>query len=152
MSMKRTFVLVAVLALVMGWASHAHAFGLFLGWWDAEDLNSGWGIGVKKPVGIAIVRVVPQVSWFRFGDADVNMFPLEVVGELDLGIAYGGLGVGYYILNRDIKNRLGWFLVGGAKAELGGTGVFGEIRYNDLDNTALSLDGFSINVGISLGV
>lgn len=160
--MKRAVLVVVAAILVMVSVPSANAVGLFGIWWDPDDVDSGYGLGVKQSVPIIpIVSIDGRLSWVNFseGDASLDLFPIEAMGALSFGIIYAGFGVGYYVTSGDIDidNSFGAFLVGGVKFTPAGIGVFGELKYNfvrpnfkDLD-TELNMDGLGINVGVVFG-
>ena len=169
--MKRLFV-VAVVAM-LGLAAitpSAHAIGVMASWWNIDEANEdGFGLGLRsKTQIIPLVAIDTRVSWIKFSDADLQVFPIEATGILSLGMAYAGIGAGYYIFDADqgdLDNNFGWYLVGGIELGLSKFGVFGEIKwtqlsadYKDVDPnlqdvpTSLEADGIGFNVGVMLGV
>ena len=121
-----------------------------------------------------------HAAWFleeiKFSDpVDMNVFPIEATGILQLGMIYGGIGAGYYIFDADnievpsrsadLKNAFGWYLVGGIELSLSSFGVFGELKWTmlspDIDGvdpsiddvpTSLDADGLGLNVGVMFGI
>lgn len=161
--MKRSFVIVMLLALVAGAAATpAHAIGIFASYWNLDKSNDdAWGVGLRQDKAVSpLISIHTSATWVKFSDAEVDMFPLEVAAVGNLGLFYGGIGGGYYIFSggqADLDNNWGWFAVAGAKIALGGLGVFGELRWNelsaDIKDTDLNVDlnGVGVNVGVMLG-
>ena len=178
--MKRLFV-VAVLACtaLALFAPHAHAFGIMGSWWNIKDTDSdGWGGGIRQEIplipgkhdaeeGLVHLSLDTRASFLNFKDSDLNMFPLEVGALLGLGVLYGELGAGYYIMDSDvdIDNNWGWYVLAGVLVGRGTKGLFGEVKWTslsadihnvdvdlgDVPNT-LDADGVGINVGVSFGI
>ena len=131
--------------------------GAFLTWWDAEDMDTGFGGGLKYefPL-IPIVSIDARVSYISFSDVDLYTIPIEAVGTAKLGMFYGGLALGYYIwdgIDADTSAEIGGSILAGISLGLGSIGAFGEIRYNVVktrvaDTFDMNADGFSINLGV----
>jgi hypothetical protein len=86
------------------------------------------------------------------------LLPIEAAVVAKVALLYGGVGCGYYIFNGDtLDNNWGWFVVAGAKLALGGLGVFGELRWNELSadikdsSRSADLNGVGVNIGVMLG-
>ncbi len=151
------------LALIMTFACAvpARAIGIFAQWQDSKDADSGYGVGLKKSFSIIpIISVEARASWLRYsgdGSENLDMFPLEAFGRVSLGMFYGGVGLGYYIMSGDNapKNSLGGFAAAGIEIGLAGLGVFGELRYlylepdHELGGT-VDMSGIGANVGVTL--
>ena len=97
---------IALVALVLGGglASEACGLGAYAAYWHGDDTDSGAGFGVKRnivPLPIQIVGFDVRASWLKFteGGRSLNVVPLEATGTVGFGLFYGGLGVGYYILD-----------------------------------------------------
>jgi opacity protein-like surface antigen len=167
--MKRLLMVVLVAAVALGAASpNAHAVGVMASWWKLDDADEdGFGFGLRQKTSFTpLFAIDTRASWIGFSDSDLNMFPLEAAGEVSLGLFYGGIGLGYYIFdadNVDLDNNFGWFLVGGIEVALAKVGVFGEIKwtqletdFNDVDPnlddvpTSLNADGIGFNLGVTL--
>lgn len=147
--MKRLVLLVAVLVVLAGATTQAHAIGLFGAWQNATDLDSGFGIGATAPIGLGLIRIDPRVSWYSYGDTDVNVFPLDCAAEIDLGIFYGGLGASYYIVDSDLSNRWGFFAIAGVKFKLSKVTLFGDLIWRGSDTLdSIDFSGGGLNVGI----
>lgn len=148
--MTRTVLLIVlVMVMVGGLAVQSQAIGLFAAWQNAKDLNSGFGIGATMPIDLGLLRIDPRASWYNYGDRDVNVFPLDIAGEIDLGIVYGGLGVSYYIIDSDIENRWGYFALAGVKFSLGAVTLFGDLIWRGSDTLeSIDFDGGGLNVGV----
>jgi hypothetical protein len=131
--------------------------GLFASWWDASDMNTGVGGGLKYQFKlIPLIDLDARISYISFSDVDLHTVPLEVTGLLDFGIVYGGLALGYYMWggdNADLSDEVGGTILVGASLGLGGIGVFGELRYTVVQTTIegavdAKADGFGINLGV----
>lgn len=141
------FVLVSVMIGCL--APKAHAIGLFAAWQNAKDLDSGFGIGATAPIDMGLLRIDPRATWYNYGDSDVNVFPLDIAGEINLGIVYGGLGVSYYIIDSGIKDRWGYFALAGVKFSLGRVTLFGDLIWRGSDTLeSIDFDGGGLNVGV----
>jgi hypothetical protein len=140
----------------------AHAIGIYGSYWNLDKSpDDGWGVGLRQDAPISpLFAVHTSASWVNFSDADVDLFPLEAAVVAKIALVYGGIGGGYYIFNTnnvDLDNNWGWFVVAGAKLALGGLGVFGELRWNELStdisgtSQSVDLNGVGVNVGVMLG-
>jgi len=159
--MKRSRILILVLAFTLGaaLASPANAIGIF-GQWQDSDGESGYGLGLKHEFSIIpIISIEARASWLRYSDdvADLDMFPLEAFGKAKLGMFYGGIGLGYYIMSGDFApdSSLGGFAALGIEFGLGGIGAFGEIRYLYLEpdyesGVSVDMSGIGANLGVTL--
>lgn len=149
MTTKVLLIILAV-AMVAVLAPQAHAQGgLFAAWQDAKDLNSGFGIGATAPADLGLLRIDPRISWYNYSNRDVNVFPLEIAGEINLGIVYGGLGASYYLIDSDIEDRWGFFAVAGAKLSLGRVTLFGDLIWRGSETLqSIDFDGAGLNLGI----
>ena len=159
--MKRstTLCLAVVIAAVI--ASPAGAIGVFGQWQDTKDADSGYGLGIKQDFSIApVFSVETRASWLMFSDDasddDLNMIPLKAFGRAKLGMFYGGVGVGYYIMTgtESLKNSFGGFGAIGAELGLGGLNAFGEVRYLYLEPEYDGIDGNAdmSGIGVSAGI
>jgi len=140
----------------------AHAIGLFAQWQDSNDGDSGYGLGIKQGFSIIpIISIEPRVSWLRYStddtESDLDMFPLEAFGKVNLGMFYGGIGLGYYIMSGDHapENSVGGFASLGIDISLASLGVFGEIRYLYLEpdleiGGSVDMSGIGANLGVTL--
>ena len=168
--MKR-FGLIALLAIAcLGTSVHsANAIGVFASWWDANDADDkGFGGGIRSKTQIVpMIALDTRVSWIKFDDSDINLFPIEAAGILKLGMLYAGLGGGYYIFDAEpsVENNFGWFVCGGIEIALSSFGVFGEVKWTslsaDFDDvdvdlgdvpTEVKADGWGINAGVMFGI
>jgi hypothetical protein len=161
--MKKLLTVAIALTMLASFAPQAHSIGGFLSWWNSDDADNGFGLGVNHQIRIIpLIGADVRVSWLKFGgDGDFNMFPLEAAGYANLGLFYGGLGAGYYIMDSDLDSSLGWFLLGGAKLGLAGFSLFGELKYtfltSDVDlgtqgKKEVDITGIGLNVGVTLGL
>lgn len=148
--MVRTVLLIALMvALVGGMAPQAQAIGLFGAWQNAKDLNSGFGVGVTAPIDLGLLRIDPRASWYSYGNSNVDVFPLDIAGEIDLGIVYGGLGISYYIIDSGIDNRWGYFALAGVKFSLSKVTLFADLIWRGSDNlSSIDFSGGGLNVGV----
>ena len=142
----------------------ADAVGVFAQWQDANDMDSGFGFGVKHKFQIIpVIAIEARASWLHYdgskGFATTDLFPLEAVGRAKLGLFYGGIGLGYYIATGDplaLKNSLGYSFLAGAEFTLFGLGAFAEGRYLLLEpdekniGGTRDMGGFGVNVGVVL--
>jgi hypothetical protein len=140
--------------------------GVYATWWNAKDTSDdGLGIGFRSKVPInPLLAFDTRVGWVRFSDESMNLIPLEATGLLKLGMAYAGVGGGYYIFNgADVKNNFGWYALGGIDVSVKSLGIFGEAKWNSLStdfdspppgagNPSLDAGGWSINLGVMFDV
>jgi hypothetical protein len=137
---------------------------------DADDLGTGYGGGAKVELNpIDIVSVDGRAGWIRFSDADIDMFPLEAAGLLNLPILfehivpYAGAGIGYYMFNGDggdLDDEVGYFPLIGLEIGLHSLSLLAEARYVFLETDVrngqgslagvdkVKLDGTAVNVGL----
>ena len=165
--MRKLFIVCAALVIMSTAAPSANAIGLYGGYWDAQDMDSGYGVGAmfKIPL-IPIVDIDVRASYFWFSDAQpqkMTVVPLEVTGRLTFSLFYGGLGLGYYLWGADgdanANNQVGGYAVAGIKFAPVGIGAFGELKYTlvktNVEDGVLSYDmkadGFGINIGVLFG-
>ncbi len=157
-SLKLT-VLALALILAATMTSPANAIGLF-GQWQDSDGEAGYGLGIKHEFGIIpIIGIEARASWLGYdaNDSSINMYPLEAFGKVKLGMFYGGIGLGYYIMSGDYApdNAPGGFAALGIDFGLGGLGVFGEVRYLYLEpefesGVSVEMSGVGANIGVNL--
>ena len=165
--MKRVVIALVLVTAVAWTATPANAVGFHAIYWDGEDIDKGYGAGVKHKIGLLWpISVDLRASWVRFGDAELNTFPLEAVLRMKILKFYAGFGLGYYIFDqKDIKvdNAIGSFVAGGAEFAPFGLGFFAELRYHWLKTESEGVIGgaggstakadLSANgLGIGLGV
>jgi hypothetical protein len=164
---------IAALVALLGLAAltpSAHAVGVMASWWQIDEENhDGFGGGLRsKVMFMPMVGMDTRASWIKFSDPDMNVFPIEATGILQLGMVYGGIGAGYYVFDGDevdLDNNFGWYLVGGIEVAVGKFGVFGELKWTkletDIENidpdlgdvpTSLEADGIGFNIGVNFGV
>lgn len=153
--MTRKLLLGLFVAILLAVAPQAQAtIGPFVSWQNADDLDNGYGLGISFPRNFTpLFRIDPRVSWYNYsgGSYDLNAFPIDLIAEINLGLFYGGVGGSYTIYDNDIKNKWGYSFVAGAKLQLGGIGVFGDLMWRGSEKDEANVDGFGLNVGILLG-
>ncbi|MCU0918526.1 MAG: hypothetical protein MUC88_28795 [Planctomycetes bacterium] len=76
-------------------------FGMFASYLDSDDLNAGYGGGVKLELQpLQWLSIDGRASWIRFDDVDIDMIPLEAALRLNIPlfgeriVPYVGVGVG----------------------------------------------------------
>ncbi len=169
----------------------AGGIGVFGSWWDSQDYGALYGGGVRLGAeifsGIALEGRVSyltsesqdEVVEGRNVSTDMELVPLEAVVSWTLDVSdaikpYVGAGAGYYLKNvdwkaddiiddADDKDSVGYFALAGANVVLGPVVLFGEAKYNIIQDDdewrwqgsdtkqKNSLDGFAANVGIKFG-
>ena len=169
--MKRIVSVLLAVVMVGSAVSNAHAIGAYMSWWKPDKIDDqGFGAGLRMPIKIIpILSVDARASWINFSDNDMNVYPVEAIGIVTLGIFYGGLGLGYYFFDSsndayEVKDSVGWNVVLGATLGLQKLNIFGEAKWTDLeaDVEALgtnvsppnSLDaaGVGFNLGLMFGL
>lgn len=158
----RINLLALALILAAACAMPAHAIGIYGQWQDANDADSGYGIGLKHEFSIIpIISVEARASWLSYSVADrdesMNMYPLEAFGKVKLAMFYGGIGLGYYIMSGDHspESTAGGFAALGIDISLFGLGFFGEVRYLVLEpdleiGGSVDMGGMGANIGVTL--
>jgi hypothetical protein len=158
--MKKLLTVVVAAVIVMSFSVQAHSFEAFLSYWNGEDTDNGYGLGVGHQIKIIpIVFADVRASWLSFGDADMNVYPLEGLVGAKLGIFYLGVGPGYYIFSgKDVSvdNAWGAFGVGGINFTIAKIGAFGELKYTWVetkieDTIDVDGSGIGVNVGVVFG-
>ena len=147
--------LLSLLLLLVPTAPAAGGLGVFGSWWDGDLLDQGFGGGVKMEVPVIptpLFGIEGRASYLAFseGGETVGAIPLEAVGYVDFNLFYAGAGIGWYVFNKNIEDRVGVLGLAGAKLSLAGFGVFGEVLYRVIDSQPF--DGFGANVGVTLGL
>jgi hypothetical protein len=170
--MKRVSLALLLALVTLGAVSSgAHANqGIFATWWNLDESNSdGFGFGFRSKIQVVpIFSFDTRVSWIKFGDSDMSVYPIEATGMLKLGMVYAGAGAGYYFFDSndvDVDNNFGWYAVGGIDLSLGSFGVFGEVKWTSLSTDAkdldpdigdiplsLDADGIGFNLGVMFGL
>jgi hypothetical protein len=155
--LKARKLVIGALLVVALLAPQANAIGVMGSWWDQDALGNGYGLGLIHKFGIIpLISIDVRASWLSFTDEliEANVFPLEATGRANLGMFYGGLGLGYYIFsgkdNVDLDNTIGGYILGGVDIGLAGFGVFGELKYTITDKN--SADGIGANIGVNFGL
>ncbi|MDR0993071.1 MAG: porin family protein [Verrucomicrobiota bacterium] len=179
--MKKWIVLTLAVLFVLP-AAHA-GIGAFGSWWNSKDYDTLYGGGIRLGMEIfSGLGVEARGSYLTTnGDnPDMSVVPLEVMALWKLSVSefikpYIGAGVGYYIKDVDWDNHhdldvrikdndcVGYFGVGGVDIQIGPVTLFGEAKYNliqdddefewrggNLEET-YSLDGLCVNVGVKFG-
>ena len=159
--MRKLLTLIVVLAVVTSMAGEAKCLGIFGSYWNGEDIDNGYGLGVKHKFQIIpIFAIDARASWLSFSDdsADLNLYPLEATALAKLGMFYGGVGAGYYIFEGkdvDFDNAAGGYILAGIQIALGGLGAFGELKYtwveSKVDDDTVDASGVGVNLGVLLG-
>jgi hypothetical protein len=160
--MKKIVIAILIAAACVGVSTpNAHAIGLYGIWWmpDKSD-DDGWGGGIKDTKHFTpLLALDGRVSYVSFPDAGI--IPLEMTGMVSLGVWYGGFGVGYYFMTGDaeLKDTFGYYFLAGLELGLGGTSVFGEIKWQSLQPEIdlpsggdVNFDALAIHVGATLGL
>ena len=169
--MKKSL-LAAILACacVTALAPASHAFGIHGIVWTPDDIeDTGVGVGTRwgwRSLGPFAVE--GRASWMHFGDASLDVFPLEAgvianrrLGEGKFGL-YAGATVGFWILtgDADFNDNLGATILGGMNYATGKLLWYGEIQYVFLDSEfststqpdiEINMDGFAVNLGVQFG-
>jgi hypothetical protein len=153
------------LFLSLACALPANAIGVYGQWQDSKDADSdGYGLGLKHEFGIIpLIGIEARASWLRYSDddsdANLDMYPLEAFGKVKLGMFYGGVGLGYYIMSGDYApdSTVGGFAAVGIDISLLGLGFFGELRYLYLEpdmetGGSVDMSGVGANLGVTLPV
>jgi hypothetical protein len=159
-----------LLTLVVGFlvagAVPASALGGFAHWQDSDAVGSGFGFGLTHNISIVpIVSVDARATWIGYGSSgaleNLNLYPLEAIGKVKLGILYGGLGIGYYLFSGDLspKSTVGGTILAGGEFTLFGLGAFAEGRYLFLEPDAdesidgkYEMDGFGASLGVLIPI
>lgn len=168
----------------------AGGLGVFGSWWDSQDYGALYGGGVRFGAELfSGLALEARASYLVSADRDevvegrnvsteLELVPLEaaVTWTLDVSDAlkpYVGAGAGYYLKNvdwkaddvideADDKDSVGYFALAGLNVVLGNVVLFGEAKYNVVQNDdewrwqgsdvkqKNSLDGFAANVGLKL--
>ena len=168
----------------------AGGLGVFGSWWDSKDYGALYGGGVRFGAEIfSGLALEARASYLVSEDRDdvvegrlvsteMELVPLEaaVTWTLDVSDAlkpYVGAGAGYYLKNvdwkaddvideADDKDSVGYFALAGLNVVLGNVVLFGEAKYNVVQNDdewrwqgsdveqQNSLDGFAANIGLKL--
>lgn len=159
--------------------------GLFGTYWNSKDYDDMYGVGLRLGTevysGLGLEVRASYLSTDLFSDPDITMdvVPIEGIVSWTLSVSdaiepYIGAGIGYYIkdpkwgasnLGDEItaNDCVGYFGLAGVKVLLGGATLFGEAKYNLINDDdeftwrgsdvkeTYSLDGLSINAGILFG-
>ena len=168
----------------------AGGLGVFGSWWDSQDYGALYGGGVRFGAEIfSGLALEARASYLVSEDRDdvvegrlvsteMELVPLEaaVTWTLDVSDAlkpYVGAGAGYYLKNvdwkaddvideADDKDSVGYFALAGLNVVLGNVVLFGEAKYNVVQNDdewrwqgsdveqQNSLDGFAANIGLKI--
>jgi hypothetical protein len=160
--MKKFLIAIVAVAVVMSLAPQAHSIGAYLSYWNGKDTDNGYGVGLNHQFKIIpLIQAEARASWLSFSDNDpgLNVYPLEGLAKVKLGMFYLGLGAGYYIFsgsdNVKWDNSWGAFGVGGLGITIAKIGVFGELKYTWVETkitepVATDVDGSG--VGVNIGV
>ena len=162
----RTLLFPTVVLAFLVVAAPAGALGAFAHWQNSEDMDSGFGFGVKHKFQIVpVLSAEARAAWIGYGSkgslASLNMYPLEAIAKAKLGLLYGGAGVGWYPFSGDLspKASVGGTILAGGEFTLFGLGAFAEGRYlfleadeDDSIGTKRKMDGFGASLGVIIPV
>jgi opacity protein-like surface antigen len=155
--------MVALLALVGGGCGSSGSgteLGIYGTQLEGGDLGEGYGAGVKLEYNpIDLVSIDARASYVELGKADV--VPLEVAGLLNLPLfwerftPYGGVGVGYYVLdgkNINLDNDWGYFPLLGLEVGFHKLSLMCEARYITMETKSdgggdVDMEGLGVNLG-----
>ena len=165
--MRRALSLVVLVFVVAATATTAHAtqFGAGLhyqrsvGDFDVDDLDKNdftiFG-SVTFPVALVKVEGDVELTPDYLGSDNVLIQP-AAYGLLDLGLAYGGLGIGIGYLDGEWATNPFYALRGGVELGLGGLAVDGFLEYR-FQNASfgdaisdLNLDAFRLGAQVKFG-
>jgi len=160
--MKKCLIVIVAVAVVMSLAPQAHSIGAYLSYWNGEDTDNGYGVGLNHQIKIIpLISAELRASWLSFSEDDpsMNLYPLEGLARAKLGMFYLGLGAGYYIFSGsdDVKwdNAWGLFGVGGLEITIAKIGVFGELKYTWVETKItepIESDVDGSGIGVNVGV
>lgn len=162
----RSYVLALALGAAVPTAALAQAessMGVYGSWWDTDDANDAWGVGVKGRIGMFELRGTWYDKFDVRSGVEIESIPIEA------GIAwnfaphlavnpYVGAGVGYHFMDTNlgsVDDEVGWYAVlGGEFGMPAGFAMIGEVMYRDVDATLengfrekVDLSGFAVNIG-----
>ncbi len=162
--MKRIVFAMLIAAAFVGMSTpNAHALGIYGIWWmpDKSD-DDGWGAGVKDVKHFSpLLAIDGRVSYVNFSSPDAGVVPLEMTALVSLGVWYGGIGAGYYFMTGDaaLDNTFGYYFLAGLELGLGGTNIFGEVKWQKLSpdfdlpgGGSADFDALVIHAGVSIGM
>lgn len=154
------FVLIAVVSCP-AWAGLESS--IYASYLDSKDAGTGLGLGLKTELNFwKWLGIDTRISYLEFDNDGAYMIPLEAALILNIPIAdqrinpYGGIGVGYYIMNADSGNpddEVGYFPLLGIKIGAKAISFMGEVRWLGLesklnDGSDVTLDGVGANLGV----
>jgi len=157
-TLQQTLVIMVVTAMMTGLAAAqtlSQQAGAYASWLNADDLDDGFGVGLKYSLMVQdVAPALPKLGvgfdvragWLTFdGDdndygVDVDMFPIELTAlvsyeVMDGAKPYAGLGVGYYFFDADsrwydVDDEFGVYaLLGWDQKVYEGLSVFAEAKY-----------------------
>jgi hypothetical protein len=176
---KRTLIMTAMAVFGLcaaGWADSG--VGVFGSYFDPEDLDGGFGAGVKARAGQEPVHLQVRGTWYEDLADDAGLFDVDLQTiPVDAGLALtfdlqpqlvltGGGGVSWFFLDiddGDVDDELGWYAEVGLEAQISeGVWLFGQVLWRgveasadnddldliDADGVDLDLDGVGVNVGL----
>ena len=160
--MKKFLIAVLAATIVGSAASQAHSIGAFVSYWNGKDTDNGYGLGINQQIKIIpLVQAEVRASWLSYSEDDpgMNLYPLEGLARVKLGLFYLGAGVGYYIFSGsdDVEwdNDWGAFGVGGVELTIAKIGVFGELKYTWVETKItepIAADADGSGIGVNAGV
>jgi hypothetical protein len=167
--MKKLLALAAVLALMAGSArADLRVFGSY---WDAGDLNEGYGGGAGMRFELLpFLGLELRGSYLDLSDVEMSLIPLEGAVILQLPghaiVPYVGAGAGYYMFDADKvdpDDDIGLFALAGLEVGAAkGIRFFAEARWVALETSIegasdvleslgedeVSVDGLGVNAGL----
>jgi len=158
--MKKFLIIAVATVMVVSMAPRAHSIGAFLSYWNGEDIDNGYGLGLSHQFKIIpLISAEARASWLSFSedDTDLNLYPLEGLARVKLGLFYLGAGLGYYIYSGgdvSFDNSWGGFGVGGVEFTIAKIGAFAELKYTYTTTSLSDIDvdvdasGIGVNVGV----
>ena len=172
--MKKLIVLMLGIMIVCGSTARANnGWGLFASYWDPKDGSSAVGPGIKLSIEmVSAIQMGVRVSYFddigkdqNGADVQLQAIPIEMdlvlnMPVMETGKVYGGLGLGYYMLDADIKldngskpdadpgDKVGYYFILGAEFEVQEfAAVFAEAKYTVVKADDITVDADGLNNG-----
>ena len=164
---RQIFTVVVAVLVVIGMNGLAYggetSLTGFLTYWDGTDSigenidGAGGGVKIRKKI-LGVLAGDIRASYVRFSDAETSVIPLEATVMVGIPFVlepYVGVGIGYYVVDSDLKydSGAGGFGVLGVQFNMFVVGAMAEVRYNKVDinlNDEYLMDGLSANLGIMI--